>query len=125
MSHPILPLIELAECCVFAKQSVDPFHCDPPKRAPLIPKLRGYFAEFLNQVSLLRLGILYPPTCGRFGYGYPPVLEMAFLDDASGRSALAVAATSPCGPNISVRSGGRSHRVTPRVFVTGQVVQEC
>ena len=28
-------------------------------RAPLLPKLRGYFAEFLNHDSLERLGILY------------------------------------------------------------------
>src|SRR5439155_26553822 len=29
VSHPILRLHDLAECCVFGKQSVDPFHCDP------------------------------------------------------------------------------------------------
>ena len=29
MSHPIRRLNDLAECCVFVKQSVDPFHCDP------------------------------------------------------------------------------------------------
>ena len=29
MSHPIRRLNDLAECCVFGKQSVDPFHCDP------------------------------------------------------------------------------------------------
>ena len=28
-------------------------------RAPLLPKLRGHFAEFLNHESLERLGILY------------------------------------------------------------------
>ena len=28
MSHPIRRLNDLAECCVFVKQSVDPFHCD-------------------------------------------------------------------------------------------------
>ena len=40
----------LAESCVFAKQSVGPSHCGPPKRAPLIPKIRGQFAEFLEEV---------------------------------------------------------------------------
>ena len=39
-----------AEACVFGKQSLGPFHCDPeelslqetsPPRAPLLPKLRG------------------------------------------------------------------------------------
>src|SRR5207247_895761 len=28
VSHPIRRLNDLAECCVFVKQSVDPFHCD-------------------------------------------------------------------------------------------------
>ena len=30
-----------------------------PTKAPLLPKLRGHFAEFLNHGSLDRLGILY------------------------------------------------------------------
>ena len=34
-----------------------------PEAAPLLPKLRGDFAEFLNHGSPDRLGILYPPTC--------------------------------------------------------------
>ena len=38
--------------------------------APLIPKLRGQFAEFLNQGSLDRLGILYLLTCVGLGYGH-------------------------------------------------------
>ena len=40
----------LAESCVFAKQSVGPCHCGPPEGAPLIPKIRGQFAEFLEEV---------------------------------------------------------------------------
>ena len=35
----------------------------------LIPKLRMQFAEFLQQSSLKRLGILYQSTCVGFGYG--------------------------------------------------------
>ena len=38
-------------------------------RGPLIPKLRGQFAEFLQHRSLKRLGILYQPTCVGLGYG--------------------------------------------------------
>jgi len=41
-----------------------------PTAAPLLPKLRGQFAEFLNQGSLDRLGILYLPTCVGLGYGH-------------------------------------------------------
>ena len=37
--------------------------------APLLPKLRGHFAEFLNKGSSARLGILYLPTCVGFGTG--------------------------------------------------------
>ena len=36
---------------------------------PLIPKLRGYFAEFLHHDYLDRLGILYLSTCVGLGYG--------------------------------------------------------
>ena len=41
-----------------------------PTKAPLLPKLRGQFAEFLNQSSPDRLGILYLPTCVGLGYGH-------------------------------------------------------
>src|SRR6185437_4632387 len=37
--------------------------------APLLPKLRGHFAEFLFEGSPDRLGILYLPTCVGFGTG--------------------------------------------------------
>ena len=38
-------------------------------RAPLIPKLRGHFAEFLNDGYLDHLSILYLSTCVGFGTG--------------------------------------------------------
>jgi hypothetical protein len=40
-----------------------------PTRAPLIPKLRGDFAEFLNEGYLDHLSILYLRTCVGFGTG--------------------------------------------------------
>src|SRR5204863_8472543 len=40
-----------------------------PNEALLLPKLRRYFAEFLNHSSADRLGILYLPTCVGLGYG--------------------------------------------------------
>src|SRR5207302_6974387 len=61
-----------AETCVFSKQSVGPLSCNPqrlrrqvptPARAPLLPKLRGYLAEFLRQSSLDRLEIIFTTTC--------------------------------------------------------------
>ena len=38
--------------------------------APLLPKLRGYFAEFLNNASPVGLRILSSSTCVGLGYGY-------------------------------------------------------
>ena len=40
-----------------------------PRSVPLLPKLRGQFAEFLRSSSLKRLGMLYLTTCVGFGYG--------------------------------------------------------
>ena len=37
--------------------------------ASLFPKLRDYFAEFLNVVSLAHLGLLDPSTCVGLRYG--------------------------------------------------------
>ena len=39
-------------------------------KAPLLPKLRGYFAEFLRESYLAPLSILYLPTCVGLGYRY-------------------------------------------------------
>jgi hypothetical protein len=39
------------------------------RRGPLLPKLRGQFAEFLQHRSLKRLGMLYQSTCVGLGYG--------------------------------------------------------
>ena len=76
---PYTSTFVLAETCVFGKQSLGPIHCGPLRLrtrspftlrgAPLIPKLRGNFAEFLNEGFLDHLGILYLPTCVGFGTG--------------------------------------------------------
>src|SRR5438477_3824498 len=62
-----------AEPCVFSKQSPPPTLCPPsrvaPEQGPLLPKLRGHFAEFLQHRSLKRLGMLYQSTCVGLGYG--------------------------------------------------------
>jgi hypothetical protein len=46
---------------------------------PLLPKLRGHFAEFLNRDSLDRLSILYLTTCVGLGYGRLKPRVDAFL----------------------------------------------
>ena len=38
--------------------------------APLLPKLRGHFAEFLNNPSPVGLRILFPSTCVGLRYGH-------------------------------------------------------
>src|SRR4051794_8768781 len=75
---PYTSSYDFAWTCVFSKQSLPPALCGhhqlPPRGcspalAPLLPKLRGQFAEFLNHSSPDRLGILYLTTCVGLGYG--------------------------------------------------------
>ena len=71
---------DFAQTCVFGKQSIGPFLCGllglkgaSPyhlTEAILLPKLRIYFAEFLNEGSPDPLGILYPSTCVGLRYGH-------------------------------------------------------
>ena len=62
---------ELAESCVFDKQSLEPILCGSPvaRRAPLVPRVRGQFAEFLHEGSPERLRMLAWHTCVGFRYG--------------------------------------------------------
>ncbi len=47
-------------------------YCSPhPTGVPLLPKLRGHFAEFLNEGFLTRLRSTSVSTCVGFGYGHP------------------------------------------------------
>ncbi len=46
-----------------------PLLCGPLAGAPLLPKLRGLFAEFLSDASSVGLGILSPSTCVGLRYG--------------------------------------------------------
>ena len=66
---PYTSSFDLAETCVFAKQLPGPIHCGRPWPAPLIPKLRGQFAEFLNNPSPVGLRILSSSTCVGLRYG--------------------------------------------------------
>ena len=49
---------------------LEPILCGPPSWAPLLPKLRGHFAEFLNNASPAGLRILSSSTCVGLRYGY-------------------------------------------------------
>jgi hypothetical protein len=100
----------LAETCVFGKQSVGPFHCArrtlpvldgtrPP--GPLLPKLRGQFAEFLGRGSPDHLGILMPAHRCRFAVRACPFSLEAFRAGAASRELAVprgVAFPSPLTP---------------------------
>ena len=47
-----------------------PILCGLLSQAPLLPKLRGHFAEFLNNASSVGLRILSSSTCVGLRYGY-------------------------------------------------------
>jgi hypothetical protein len=66
---PYTSSFDLAETCVFAKQSPGPILCDHIAVAPLLPKLRGQFAEFLNYPSPAGLRIFFLSTCVGLRYG--------------------------------------------------------
>ena len=66
---PYTSSFDLAETCVFAKQSLVTILCGLLSKAPLLPKLRGHFAEFLNYPSPVGLRILILSTCVGLRYG--------------------------------------------------------
>ena len=67
---PYTSSYDLAESCVFDKQLPGPILCGSVSRAPLLPKLRGQLAEFLNNPSPVGLRILFLPTCVGLRYGH-------------------------------------------------------
>ena len=97
-------VFDFAEPCVFIKQLLGPLYCNSrmlrgqaatQTGAPLLPKLRGQFAEFLNEGSHLRLRIFSSPTCVGLRYGY---LEYS-LEDFLG----SVASATLCALRRSLR----------------------
>ena len=57
-------------------------------RAPLLPKLRGQFAEFLNEGYLDRLRILFSSTCVGLRYGHLEDSLEIFLGNMGSASSL-------------------------------------
>ena len=95
---------DFADTCVFNKQSLGPTLCGPLRlptqwvhltRAPLLPKLRGHFAEFLLNNSLEHLRLLASPTCVRLRYGHSK--------HSLTRLFLAVCSTTLCGARRPLR----------------------
>jgi hypothetical protein len=120
VSHPIRPLDVLAECCVCGKQSPGPFLCGHLAMAPLLPKLRGQFAEFLKHGSLARLSIFYPSTCVGLRYGRRSWLFLAaFLSAGIAINPDCLTAASPSllrrGRNIGMCLLPISYASRPRL----------
>ncbi len=117
MSAPIRRLSASAGTCVFVKQSLGPVLCGPStlrgqaasrSRAPLLPKLRGQLAEFLDEGSSVRLGALTPAHRCRFAVRAPAASLGAFLGGRArrGRAPSRGHSPSPLGssrPRISLR----------------------
>ena len=80
-------------------------------RAPLLPKLRGHFAEFLDQESLERLRLLASPTCvglryGRTQYSFAKLFSAVRLRSLDG-------VRKPLRRRISALPGGFAYPETP------------
>ena len=118
-------LIVFAATCVFAKQSLGPILCGPLRlstaridqvpEAPLLPKLRGHFAEFLFHGSLEHLRLLASPTCVGLRYGrtmHSPTglfsaassTALGWIKSSTRRPVSSIARFSPW-PDYSVASG--------------------
>ena len=123
----------MAWTCVFSKQSLPPALCGHttlhPQRgftrpAPLLPKLRGQFAEFLNHSSPDRLGILYLTTCVGLGYGPLGTSLEAFLGSIgsltspeSARHHVSATCTTDLPMVRPTRLPQDNHRLGPATFL--------
>ena len=85
---PYTSSFDLAETCVFDKQSPGPILCGHIAVAPLIPKLRGQFAEFLNYPSPVGLRILFLSTCVGLRYGHRLLYTRLFSPSSKHTSLL-------------------------------------
>ena len=113
---PYTSSFDLAETCVFGKQLLGPILCGRPWSAPLFPKLRGQFAEFLNNPSPVGLRILSSSTCVGLRYGrliytsqlFSPLSISDFSTDVrslSPRSTNAGVQISQCVPVLKYFGG--------------------
>ena len=116
---PYTASYDFAGTCVFGKQSLGSLVCPRPETGPgpLLPKVRGHFAEFLNERSLARLRLLASPTCVGFGYGLrrTPVVLFSSPPTATIASARAPTSRPPRGADAhDQRGASRRPTVPPR-----------
>ena len=92
---PYTSSFDLAETCVFDKQLPGPILCGHIAVAPLFPKLRGQFAEFLNYPSPAGLRILFLSTCVGLRYGRLLLFTKLFSPYATFTSLLLFQSLAP------------------------------
>ena len=80
-------------------------------QAPLLPKLRGHFAEFLNHDYLVRLGILCPTTCVGLGYGRLAPSRRGFSWHPR------ITLLSPTKRGVTITPHPHPHWVAPRIYL--------
>jgi hypothetical protein len=108
---------DFAGTCVFGKQSLGPLCCPrrPLPPGPLLPKVRGHFAEFLNESSLARLRLLASRTCVGFGYGPHDPPAALFSSRAASTPGGLPPRVRACPPDALHHSGAsRPPTVPPR-----------
>jgi hypothetical protein len=91
---------------------------------PLLPKLRGDFAEFLQHRSLKRLGILYLPTCVGLGYGptvalFPGTIQLPPQSDKRRHRFTFVTSTGSRNINLVPIDYGFRPRLRGRLTLRG------
>ena len=94
---------DLAQTCVFGKQLLGPILCGSISGAPLLPKLRGQFAEFLNNPSPVGLRIFFLPTCVGLRYGHLSIRQSFSRLRASRTSLLYFSPFRPGQPTPGFR----------------------
>ena len=106
----------MAGTCVFTKQSLGSILCGPLQLrtqarhlpwAPLLPKLRGHFAEFLDRDSLERLRLLASPTCVGLRYGHSTDSHARLFSAVGSR--LLCGVTRPLRHQVSVKGRDLPH----------------
>src|SRR5579863_7823280 len=109
---PYVSAYAFAGTWVFGKQSPGPDVCAPLAGGPLLPKLRGQFAEFLDEGSLVRLGGSPPPTSVGLRYGPAAPPDALFSTVRVVPSALACA--EALGPGVGFPTAGPPRYSNPR-----------
>ena len=82
--HTLYVVFDLAECCVFVKQSVDPVTETLLRGHPLFQSYGVRLPSSLTRFHSYAFALLRDPTCVGLRYGRPGEQQAAFLGRLSG-----------------------------------------